>query len=165
MDSFSSCSGKTNQFLLHFQKEVKGEVDVEIVFLFDKFFKLLQCPEDKLVKALLNKTIEARDDVVVSPMGRDEAVKARDALSKSVYERMFTWLVQRLNRSLQSAVEVKKKIVLGILDIYGFEIFQSNSFEQLCINYCNEKLQQLFIELTLKSEQDEYRREGIAFIF
>lgn len=125
--------------------------------------KLLQCPEDKLVKALLNKTIEARDDVVVSPMGRDEAVKARDALSKSVYERMFTWLVQRLNRSLQSAVEVKKKIVLGILDIYGFEIFQSNSFEQLCINYCNEKLQQLFIELTLKSEQDEYRREGIAW--
>jgi myosin-1 len=101
-------------------------------------------------------------------LGREEAVKARDALSKSVYERMFTWLewlVQRLNRSLQSAIEVKKKIVLGILDIYGFEIFQSNSFEQLCINYCNEKLQQLFIELTLKSEQDEYRREGIAFIF
>ncbi|XP_046657965.1 unconventional myosin IC-like [Daphnia pulicaria] len=125
--------------------------------------KLLQCPEDKLVKALLNKTIEARDDVVVSPMARDEAVKARDALSKSVYERMFTWLVQRLNRSLQSSWEVKKKYVLGILDIYGFEIFQSNSFEQLCINYCNEKLQQLFIELTLKSEQDEYRREGIAW--
>jgi myosin-1 len=115
------------------------------------------------VKALLNKTIEARDDVVVSPMARDEAVKARDALSKSVYERMFTWLVQRLNRSLQSSWEVKKKYVLGILDIYGFEIFQSNSFEQLCINYCNEKLQQLFIELTLKSEQDEYRREGIAW--
>ena len=116
------------------------------------------------MKALLNRTIDARGDVVVSPMGRDEAVKARDALSKSVYERMFTWLVQRLNKSLQSADEVKRKVVLGILDIYGFEIFPSNSFEQLCINYCNEKLQQLFIELTMKSEQDEYRREGIEWV-
>lgn len=52
---------------------------------------------------------------------------------------------------------------MGILDIYGFEIFENNSFEQLCINYCNEKLQQLFIELTLRTEQDEYRREGIQW--
>ena len=52
---------------------------------------------------------------------------------------------------------------MGILDIYGFEIFESNSFEQLCINYCNEKLQQLFIELTLRAEQDEYQREGIEW--
>ena len=96
-------------------------------------------------------------------MARDEGAKARDALSKSIYERMFTWLVQRLNRSLQSEIDGPKKVVLGILDIYGFEIFQSNSFEQLCINYCNEKLQQLFIELTLKSEQDEYSREGIEW--
>ncbi|XP_045023570.1 LOW QUALITY PROTEIN: unconventional myosin IC-like [Daphnia magna] len=141
-----------------------GRASISNPALVSTIAKLLGCPEDKLVKALLNRTIEARDDVVVSPMGRDEAVKARDALSKSVYERMFNWLVQRLNRSLQSGAEVKKKIVLGILDIYGFEIFQSNSFEQLCINYCNEKLQQqLFIELTLKSEQDEYRREGIAW--
>ena len=85
------------------------------------------------MKALLNRTIDARGDVVVSPMGRDEAVKARDALSKSVYERMFTWLVQRLNKSLQSADEVKRKVVLGILDIYGFEIFEKNGFEQVKI--------------------------------
>ena len=51
--------------------------------------------------------------------------------------------------------------MFGLLDIYGFEIFESNGFEQFCINYCNEKLQQLFIELTLKSEQEEYLREGI----
>jgi hypothetical protein len=59
---------------------------------------------------------------------------------------------------MQSGV---RKNVMGLLDIYGFEIFGQNSFEQFCINYCNEKLQQLFIELTLKSEQEEYQREGI----
>lgn len=62
---------------------------------------------------------------------------------------MFTWLVQRLNRSLQSSHDTGKKVVLGILDIYGFEIFESNSFEQICINYCNEKLQQVNISVTL----------------
>ena len=97
-------------------------------------------------------------------MQKEEAIKARDAFAKSIYERMFVWLVQRLNQSLrQSEVPPSKRVVTGILDIYGFEIFESNSFEQLCINYCNEKLQQLFIELTLRMEQDEYRREGISW--
>jgi len=106
----------------------------------------LDCPEERLFKSLLNRTIDAKGDVVVAPLERDEAAQARDALAKSVYERMFTWLVQRLNRSLQSQQDQPiKKIVLGILDIYGFEIFQYNSFEQMCINYCNEKLQQVWL--------------------
>ncbi len=108
--------------------------------------QLLDCPEERLFKSLLNRTIDAKGDVVVAPLERDEAAQARDALAKSVYERMFTWLVQRLNRSLQSQQDQPmKKIVLGILDIYGFEIFQYNSFEQMCINYCNEKLQQVWL--------------------
>lgn len=107
------------------------------------FPQLLDCPEEKMLKSLLNRTIEAKGDVVVAPLEKDEAIKARDALAKSIYERMFTWLVHRLNRSLQPSEASSKNVVLGILDIYGFEIFKTNSFEQLCINYCNEKLQQV----------------------
>lgn len=91
------------------------------------------------------------------------AIFARDALAKAVYDRLFTWLVSRLNKSLKVGSLGRKNNVMGILDIYGFEIFKQNSFEQFCINFCNEKLQQLFITLTLKSEQEEYLREGIQW--
>lgn len=115
--------------------------------------------------ALTNRTIDARGDVVTSPLNRDMAIYARDALAKAIYDRLFTWLVKRINASLHAGtMNRKKNQVMGILDIYGFEIFPKNSFEQFCINYCNEKLQQLFIELTLKSEQEEYDREGIEWI-
>ncbi|KAK2710802.1 hypothetical protein QYM36_012099, partial [Artemia franciscana] len=124
--------------------------------------KLLDCSFDSIENALLNKTIDARGDVVTSPLTRDEALYARDALAKAIYGRLFDWLVRKLNESLTKA-ENQKTLVVGILDIYGFEIFEKNSFEQFCINYCNEKLQQLFIELTLKSEQEEYLREGIQW--
>lgn len=82
-----------------------------------------------------------------------------------MYDRLFTWIVSKINDiiELRDTVSHGKCTVIGVLDIYGFEIFDSNSFEQLCINYCNEKLQQLFIELVLKQEQEEYRREGIQW--
>uniref|UniRef100_A0A8C8FYB9 Myosin Ic, paralog b n=1 Tax=Oncorhynchus tshawytscha TaxID=74940 RepID=A0A8C8FYB9_ONCTS len=97
-----------------------------------------------------------------SPLNLEQASSARDALSKAVYGRTFTWLVNKINVSL-AYMTYKNASVIGLLDIYGFEVFQHNSFEQFCINYCNEKLQQLFIELTLKSEQDEYEAEGITW--
>ncbi|XP_067010798.1 unconventional myosin IC isoform X2 [Anabrus simplex] len=124
--------------------------------------KLLGCKPAVLTKAFTHRTIEARGDVVTTPLNRDTAIYARDALAKAVYDRLFTWLVSRLNTSLQPTDNRKHK-AMGILDIYGFEIFERNSFEQFCINFCNEKLQQLFIELTLKSEQEEYLREGIEW--
>uniref|UniRef100_A0A1A9WLI6 Myosin motor domain-containing protein n=1 Tax=Glossina brevipalpis TaxID=37001 RepID=A0A1A9WLI6_9MUSC len=118
-----------------------------------------------LKAALTNRTIDARGDVVTSPLSRELAIYARDALAKAIYDRLFSWLVMRLNVSLQAKDLHKiRSTVMGILDIYGFEIFKTNRFEQFCINFCNEKLQQLFIELTLKSEQEEYRREGIEWI-
>ena len=82
-----------------------------------------------------------------------------------MYDRLFTWIVSKINDiiELRDIVSHGKCTVIGVLDIYGFEIFDSNSFEQLCINYCNEKLQQLFIELVLKQEQEEYQREGIQW--
>lgn len=126
--------------------------------------KLLGCSTDRMAAALTHRTIEARGECVTSPLSRETAIYARDALAKAVYDRLFTWLVSRINRSLHPDNANRKNNVMGILDIYGFEIFTKNSFEQFCINFCNEKLQQLFIELTLKSEQDEYLREGIEWV-
>lgn len=124
--------------------------------------QLLGCQEEELRFALTNRTIEAKGELLSTPLDRDQAIYARDALAKSIYERLFTWLVQKLNTSLATK-DKRDTTVIGLLDIYGFEIFHRNSFEQFCINYCNEKLQQLFIELTLKSEQEEYRKEGIEW--
>lgn len=84
---------------------------------------------------------------------------------QAIYDRLFTWIVGRINDTIEirNKREHGKCTVIGVLDIYGFEVFDTNSFEQLNINYCNEKLQQLFIELVLQEEQEEYRREGIEW--
>lgn len=116
-------------------------------------------------------TIIARGESIKTPLTDVEAHQARDALGKTVYDRAFTWLVERLNEALAGvgiAKTMKRKAdgstVMGLLDIYGFEILSTNGFEQICINFCNEKLQQLFIELTLKQEQVEYKKEGITWV-
>uniref|UniRef100_A0A6Q2Z374 Myosin IHa n=1 Tax=Esox lucius TaxID=8010 RepID=A0A6Q2Z374_ESOLU len=103
---------------------------------------------------------------VLSPFTVDYATYARDALAKAIYGRAFTWLVNKINESMENKVTLGDCVAhyfIGLLDIYGFEVFYVNSFEQFCINYCNEKLQQLFIQLTLKSEQEEYEAEGIGW--
>ncbi|XP_058473357.1 unconventional myosin-Ih isoform X2 [Solea solea] len=124
--------------------------------------KLLGIPADVLQQGLTHKKIEAKTEEVFSPFSVDHAVYARDALAKAIYGRTFTWLVNKINESLANK-DSSRKTVIGLLDIYGFEVFSVNSFEQFCINYCNEKLQQLFIQLTLKSEQEEYEMEGIEW--
>mmetsp|Transcript_13928 Transcript_13928/g.34013 ORF Transcript_13928/g.34013 Transcript_13928/m.34013 type:complete len:1221 (+) Transcript_13928:174-3836(+) len=90
-----------------------------------------------------------------------QAEFARDTLAKSIYSKLFDSIVKRINLSIEK--KDIQGIQIGVLDIYGFEIFGFNSFEQLCINFVNEKLQQIFIELTLKAEQEEYAREGIPW--
>uniref|UniRef100_A0A8C8G8G0 Myosin Ic, paralog a n=1 Tax=Oncorhynchus tshawytscha TaxID=74940 RepID=A0A8C8G8G0_ONCTS len=130
--------------------------------------KLLGVDGAALREALTHKKITAKGEEMISPLSFEQAVAARDALAKAVYGRTFTWLVVKINQSLAFKDDVYNSSkgsssVIGLLDIYGFEVFQHNSFEQFCINYCNEKLQQLFIELTLKSEQEEYEAEGITW--
>lgn len=110
--------------------------------------RLLEVTEADMQSALSQRVIAARGDVMMKTHSVVEAEHGRDALSKAIYDRLFTWIIGRINKSI--IVPGHKSLkrfnnVLGVLDIYGFEIFERNSFEQFCINYCNEKLQQLFI--------------------
>jgi len=127
----------------------------------EKAAKLLHVRPKDLQRAITHRTISSRTESITSPLTSvDECIKTRDALSKALYSRNFLHLIDLINIAIHTDM---RELTLGVLDIYGFEIFKTNSFEQLCINYCNEKLQQLFIELTLKAEQDEYAREGIRW--
>ncbi|KAF7661969.1 hypothetical protein LDENG_00248800 [Lucifuga dentata] len=123
---------------------------------------LLGVDAQSLHEGLTYRKIEASKDKVLSPFTIDHAIYVRDALAKAIYGRTFTWLVNRINESMENQ-DSSRKSVIGLLDIYGFEVFSVNSFEQFCINYCNEKLQQLFIQLTLKAEQEEYEAEDIEW--
>ncbi|XP_078084742.1 unconventional myosin-Ib isoform X2 [Mustelus asterias] len=124
--------------------------------------ELLGQDQAVLERAFSFRTVEAKQEKVSTTLNVAQAYYARDALAKNLYNRLFTWLVNRINESIKAQTKVRKK-VMGVLDIYGFEIFENNSFEQFIINYCNEKLQQIFIELTLKEEQEEYIKEGIEW--
>ncbi|NXD00283.1 MYO1A protein, partial [Certhia familiaris] len=115
-----------------------------------------------LEQALCSRTVKARDETVLTTLTVPQGYYGRDALAKNIYSRLFDWLVNRINASIQVKSDERRK-VMGVLDIYGFEIFQDNGFEQFIINYCNEKLQQIFILMTLKEEQEEYVREGIQW--
>ncbi|XP_011888307.1 PREDICTED: unconventional myosin-Ih [Cercocebus atys] len=124
--------------------------------------KLLGVHPADLLEALTHRKIEAKTEEVICPLTLELSVYARDAMAKAVYGRTFTWLVNKINSSLVNK-DFTRKTVIGLLDIYGFEVFDKNGFEQFCINYCNEKLQQLLIERTLKAEQAEYEMEGIEW--
>ncbi|EGT37998.1 hypothetical protein CAEBREN_31713 [Caenorhabditis brenneri] len=94
----------------------------------------------------------------------EQANYTRDAWVKAIYARLFDYLVKKVNDAMNiTSQSSSDNFSIGILDIYGFEIFNNNGFEQFCINFVNEKLQQIFIELTLKAEQEEYVREGIKW--
>uniref|UniRef100_A0A1B6DEF2 Myosin motor domain-containing protein n=1 Tax=Clastoptera arizonana TaxID=38151 RepID=A0A1B6DEF2_9HEMI len=125
--------------------------------------RLLHVAEGELTKALSERVIAARGEVMQKTHTLSEAEYGRDALAKAIYDRLFTWIVNKINSAIDIGGNRHRGTVIGVLDIYGFEVFDANNFEQFCINYCNEKLQQLFIELVLKQEQEEYLREGIEW--
>ncbi|XP_024384280.1 myosin-1 isoform X2 [Physcomitrium patens] len=121
---------------------------------------LLHCDAGKLVIALTTRRIRAGGDIIVQRLTLSQATDSRDALAKAIYSYLFDWLVQRVNKSLEVGKTLTGRSI-SILDIYGFESFQRNSFEQLCINYANERLQQHFNRHLFKLEQEEYTSEDI----
>ncbi|XP_056299580.1 myosin-10 isoform X2 [Pseudoliparis swirei] len=118
----------------------------------------------EFTRAILNPRIKVGREYVQKAQTKEQADFAVEALAKATYERLFRWLVHRINRALDRRQRQGASFI-GILDIAGFEIFQLNSFEQLCINYTNEKLQQLFNHTMFILEQEEYQREGIEWNF
>eukprot|EP01114_Cavostelium_apophysatum_P003671 TRINITY_DN1374_c0_g3_i1.p1 TRINITY_DN1374_c0_g3~~TRINITY_DN1374_c0_g3_i1.p1 ORF type:complete len:1131 (-),score=356.14 TRINITY_DN1374_c0_g3_i1:89-3481(-) len=148
-----------------------GKDDAQIVEkqVVEMFAYLIQSDPASCTKSLCYRTIStgtqgksARVSTYNCPQNVQGAEYSRDALAKALYSRLFDWIIAKINTAL-GWINDPDCLVLGILDIYGFEIFQKNGFEQFCINYVNEKLQQIFIQLTLKAEQEEYAKEGIKW--
>eukprot|EP00727_Mastigamoeba_balamuthi_P011334 m51a1_g6823 putative myosin-IC (1126) ;mRNA; f:16060-20597 len=153
-----------------FTANAKDEAQIADRAVLETFAHLLGVDARTAGEVLTHRTIStgtagrsARVSTYSSPLDVPNAEYARDAMAKALYSRLFDWIVARVNHALGWHQTDKGFVVLSILDIYGFEIFGKNTFEQLCINYVNEKLQQIFIELTLKSEQEEYKAEGIPW--
>ncbi|GAA6219409.1 unconventional myosin-Va-like [Lates japonicus] len=126
------------------------------------FSKLLGVEGPQMAHWLCHRRLAVGGEMLVKPMSGQQAVEARDALAKHIYGQLFTWTVQRLNSALRSQ-RGQTKSFIGVLDIYGFETFDRNSFEQFCINYANEKLQQQFNRHVFHLEQEEYVREELAW--
>ncbi|KAM7495492.1 hypothetical protein LguiB_030101 [Lonicera macranthoides] len=121
---------------------------------------LIGCSTEDLILALSTHRIQAGKDNVAKRLTMQQATDKRDALAKFVYTSLFDWLVETINRSLGMDGQPTGRSI-SILDIYGFESVQKNSFEQLCINYANERLQQHFNRHLFKLEQEEYELDGI----
>ncbi|XP_037046669.1 unconventional myosin-Va-like isoform X1 [Bradysia coprophila] len=125
------------------------------------FSDILKLNVDDLQKWLIHKQIESMNETVLIPINLSTSEAARDALAKHIYAKLFQYIVNVINKSLVSGK--KQNCFIGVLDIYGFETFETNSFEQFCINYANEKLQQQFNQHVFKLEQEEYLKEGIVW--
>ncbi|RZC85461.1 hypothetical protein C5167_041646 [Papaver somniferum] len=137
--------------------------DKKSIFHLQMAAELFMCDEKLLLATLCTRSIKTREGNIVKELDREAAAAGRDALAKTVYARLFDWLVQKVNKSLGQ--DTNSKMQIGVLDIYGFECFQKNSFEQFCINFANEKLQQHFNEHVFKMEQEEYSKEKINWSY
>lgn len=128
----------------------------------NRIASLLGVNKARLCDALTRKTFVAHGDKVVSTLTVASAIEGRDALVKAIYGHIFEYIVDMINKTLFKDQELSSGSV-GILDIFGFENFDFNSFEQVCINYANENLQQFFVKHIFKLEQEQYEKEGIIW--
>ena len=122
--------------------------------------RLLEVNAENLIAALTSRTIFAHGDTVVSKMSSSQSLDVRDAFVKGIYGRMFIWITEKINSAIYKP-KSRDRTTIGVLDIFGFENFEVNSFEQFCINYANENLQQFFVKHIFKLEQEEYNNENI----
>ncbi|XP_016406291.1 unconventional myosin-IXAa isoform X3 [Sinocyclocheilus rhinocerous] len=128
--------------------------------------ELLEVKEEMLFEALTTRKTVTVGEKLIVPYKLAEAGTVRDSMAKSLYSALFDWIVFRINHALlnQRDLEESAKILsIGVLDIFGFEDYENNSFEQFCINFANERLQHYFNQHIFKLEQEEYRSEGIAW--
>ncbi|CAB4291371.1 unnamed protein product [Prunus armeniaca] len=125
--------------------------------------ELFMCDVKALEDSLCKRVIVTRDETITKWLDPESAAVSRDALAKIVYSRLFDWLVDKINSSIGQ--DPQSKFLIGVLDIYGFESFKTNSFEQFCINLTNEKLQQHFNQHVFKMEQEEYTKEEIDWSY
>ncbi|CAJ2632826.1 unnamed protein product [Trifolium pratense] len=125
--------------------------------------ELFMCDAKALEDSLCKRVIVTRDETITRWLDPEAAALSRDSLAKIVYTRLFDWLVDTINNSIGQDPESKS--LIGVLDIYGFESFKTNSFEQFCINLTNEKLQQHFNQHVFKMEQEEYKKEEIDWSY
>uniref|UniRef100_A0A7N8WMG3 Unconventional myosin-Va n=1 Tax=Mastacembelus armatus TaxID=205130 RepID=A0A7N8WMG3_9TELE len=125
------------------------------------FCELVGVTYQDMAQWLCHRKLKTATETYIKPLPRLQATNARDALSKHIYAKLFNWIVEHVNKALITSI--KQHSFIGVLDIYGFETFEINSFEQFCINYANEKLQQQFNMHVFKLEQEEYMKEQIPW--
>ncbi|XP_041825966.1 unconventional myosin-Vb isoform X2 [Melanotaenia boesemani] len=167
-DSSQSSIFKIMASILHLGNvEIRSERDGESCHIprddlhLQHFCRLLGVELQQMEHWLCHRKLATTSETYVKNMSAKQAANARDALAKHIYARLFDWIVEHINRALQTSS--KQHSFIGVLDIYGFETFEVNSFEQFCINYANEKLQQQFNSHVFKLEQEEYMKEQIPW--
>ncbi|XP_075137034.1 unconventional myosin-IXb isoform X2 [Leptodactylus fuscus] len=152
-----------------YKKKASGRdegLDVGPSEVLDTLSHLLQVKREMLVEALTKRKTVTVNEKLILPYSINEAVTARDSMAKSLYSALFDWIVLRINHALLNKKDVEESVnclSIGVLDIFGFEDFENNSFEQFCINYANEQLQYYFNQHIFKLEQEEYKGEGISW--
>ncbi|GAB5590982.1 class II myosin [Umbelopsis nana] len=143
----------------------RDRADIRDFAVIERVCHLLGVPAQEFRKCLLTPRIKAGRDWVNLARTQAQVISSLEALAKALYERSFSSLVGRINKAIDRNVSGDKLGFIGVLDIAGFEIFEVNSFEQLCINYTNEKLQQFFNHTMFEIEQEEYRKENIDWSY
>nr|XP_006637180.1 PREDICTED: myosin-16 isoform X1 [Lepisosteus oculatus]XP_015215928.1 PREDICTED: myosin-16 isoform X1 [Lepisosteus oculatus]XP_015215929.1 PREDICTED: myosin-16 isoform X1 [Lepisosteus oculatus] len=145
------------------QKPREEQAEVDTTEVADKVAHLMAVSSGELQKGITRPRVKVGNEFVTKGQNQDQCNYSIGALAKAVYDKMFKWMVARINKTLDT--KMQRQYFIGVLDIAGFEIFEFNSFEQLCINFTNEKLQQFFNHHMFVLEQEEYKKEGIDWVF